>query len=83
MRAGFPLAGEAAAREGVAWVALHGRTAHQMYAGVADWSSIARLKEALDPLGTPVLGNGDIWTAADAMRMDAETGADGVVVGRG
>ena len=76
-------AGEAAAREGVAWVALHGRTAHQMYAGVADWSSIARLKEALDPLGTPVLGNGDIWTAADAMRMVAETGADGVVVGRG
>jgi len=54
-----------------------------MYAGQADWSSIARLKEELAPLGTPVLGNGDIWTAHDALRMVDETGADGVVVGRG
>ena len=76
-------AGRAAAEEGVAWVALHGRTAAQMYGGVADWSAIARLKEELTPLGVPVLGNGDIWTAADALRMVAETGADGVVVGRG
>lgn len=76
-------AGRAAAEEGVAWVALHGRTADQMYAGTADWESIARLKEELDPLGTPVLGNGDIWTAQDALRMVAMTGADGVVVGRG
>jgi nifR3 family TIM-barrel protein len=76
-------AGRAAAEEGVAWVALHGRTADQMYAGTADWDAIARLKEELGPLGTPVLGNGDIWTAADAMRMVAQTGADGVVVGRG
>jgi nifR3 family TIM-barrel protein len=76
-------AGRAAAEEGVAWVALHGRTTAQMYAGTADWESIARLKEELAPLGTPVLGNGDIWTAADAMRMVAQTGADGVVVGRG
>jgi nifR3 family TIM-barrel protein len=76
-------AGRAAAEEGVAWVALHGRTTAQMYAGQADWDSIARLKEALDPLGVPVLGNGDIWTAADALRMVRETGADGVVVGRG
>jgi nifR3 family TIM-barrel protein len=76
-------AGVAAAQEGVAWVALHGRTTQQMYAGTADWTSIARLKDALAPLGTPVLGNGDIWTAADALRMVAETGADGVVVGRG
>jgi nifR3 family TIM-barrel protein len=76
-------AGRAAAEEGVAWVALHGRTAAQMYAGTADWEAIARLKEALDPLGTPVLGNGDIWTAEDAMRMVQQTGCDGVVVGRG
>ena len=76
-------AGRAAAEEGVAWVALHGRTAAQMYAGTADWDAIARLKETLAPLGTPVLGNGDIWTAQDAMRMVAHTGCDGVVVGRG
>ncbi len=76
-------AGRAAAQEGVAWVALHGRTASQMYAGVADWEAIARLKEALEPQGTPVLGNGDIWTADDALRMVRQTGADGVVVGRG
>jgi nifR3 family TIM-barrel protein len=76
-------AGRAAAEEGVAWVALHGRTTAQMYAGTADWDAIARLKEELGPLGTPVLGNGDIWTAQDAMRMVAQTGCDGVVVGRG
>jgi nifR3 family TIM-barrel protein len=76
-------AGRAAAEEGVAWVALHGRTAAQMYAGSADWDAIARLKEELAPLSTPVLGNGDIWTAADALRMVGHTGADGVVVGRG
>jgi nifR3 family TIM-barrel protein len=74
-------AGRAAADAGVAWVALHGRTASQMYAGTADWEAIARLKEHLP--GTPVLGNGDIWTAADALRMMQQTGADGVVVGRG
>ena len=76
-------AGRAAAEEGVAWVALHGRTTAQMYAGTADWEAIARLKEELAPLGTPVLGNGDIWTAQDAMRMVEQTGCDGVVVGRG
>lgn len=76
-------AGRTAAQAGVAWVALHGRTAAQMYGGQADWDAIARLKEALDPFGVPVLGNGDIWTAADAVRMLAHTGADGVVVGRG
>lgn len=76
-------AGRAAAQAGVAWVALHGRTASQMYAGTADWDAIARLKEELAPYGTPVLGNGDIWTAADALRMVAHTGVDGVVVGRG
>jgi nifR3 family TIM-barrel protein len=73
-------AGRIAAAEGVAWVALHARTAAQHYSGTADWSAIARLKEALD---TPVLGNGDIWEAADALAMMATTGCDGVVVGRG
>ncbi len=76
-------AGRAAAAAGVAWVALHGRTAAQMYAGRADWSTIARLKTELAGTGVPVLGNGDVWTAADALRMVAQTGADGVVVGRG
>ena len=76
-------AGRTAAEAGVAWVALHGRTAAQMYGGTADWDAIARLKDELAPYGTPVLGNGDIWTAADAVRMMAGTGADGVVVGRG
>jgi nifR3 family TIM-barrel protein len=76
-------AGRAAAEEGVAWVALHARTASQMYSGRADWDTIARLVEHLAPLGTPVLGNGDIWTAADALRMVETTGCAGVVVGRG
>jgi nifR3 family TIM-barrel protein len=76
-------AGRAAAEEGVAWVALHGRTAQQMYGDTADWDAIASLKSELAPLGTPVLGNGDIWTPQDALDMVARTGADGVVVGRG
>ena len=76
-------AGRAAAEEGATWVALHARTAEQMYAGKADWEAIARLKDHLAPLNTPVLGNGDIWTSQDALDMVAKTGADGVVVGRG
>ncbi len=76
-------AGIAAANAGAAWVALHGRTALQLYSGRADWSAIARLKEALAPRGVPVLGNGDLWTGADAVRMQRETGCDGVVIGRG
>ncbi len=73
-------AGRIAEGEGAATVALHGRTAAQAYSGTADWSAIARLKEALS---VPVLGNGDIWEADDARRMMAETGCDGVVIGRG
>ncbi|MGQ0847210.1 MAG: tRNA dihydrouridine synthase DusB [Sporichthyaceae bacterium] len=76
-------AGRIAAQEGVAWVALHARTATQHYSGQADWSAIARLVEHLAPFGTPVLGNGDIWEAADAVAMMAATGCAGVVVGRG
>ena len=74
-------AGKIARDSGVAAVALHGRTASQFYSGVADWSAIARLREALPDV--PVLGNGDIWSAEDAIRMVRETGVDGVVIGRG
>jgi nifR3 family TIM-barrel protein len=65
---------------GVAYVALHARTAAQHYSGEADWSMIADLVQLLD---IPVLGNGDIWEAQDALRMVDETGCAGVVVGRG
>ena len=76
-------AGRAAAEEGAAWVALHGRTASQLYGGTADWDAIARLVEELAPYGVPVLGNGDIWTHQHATRMVEQTGVAGVVVGRG
>ena len=74
-------AATAAVEEGVAAVALHGRTASQAYSGQADWSAIRLLKETVTSV--PVLGNGDIWSAEDALRMVEETGCDGVVVGRG
>ena len=73
-------AGRLAQEAGATWVALHGRTAAQRYSGEADWTAIKNLKESLQ---IPVLGNGDIWEATDALRMMSETGADGVVVGRG
>jgi nifR3 family TIM-barrel protein len=74
-------AGRIAEDAGVASIALHARTASEFYSGHADWSAIARLKESITSV--PVLGNGDIWSGADAIRMVEETGCDGVVVGRG
>ena len=77
----FVEAGLRAQDAGVAGLALHGRTAADYYSGTADWDSIAQLKQAVTDI--PVLGNGDIWSAEDALAMVAHTGCDGVVVGRG
>jgi nifR3 family TIM-barrel protein len=74
-------AGRIAEDEGAAAVSLHARTAEQHYSGPADWTAIAALKAAVTSI--PVLGNGDIWEATDALCMIAATGCDGVVVGRG
>ena len=74
-------AGRIAEDTGAAAVALHARTAAEFYSGTADWPAITALKETVTSI--PVLGNGDIWSAGDAVRMMAETGCDGVVVGRG
>ena len=70
-----------AEQEGVAWVALHARTALQHYAPPAHWARIAELKAAITSI--PVLGNGDVFSPGDAAAMMGSTGCDGVVVGRG
>lgn len=75
-------AGATAAEQGAAAVALHARTAAQGYGGHARWEAIAELRRALDG-AVPVLGNGDLWAAEDALAMVEATGCDGVVVGRG
>ena len=73
--------GRIAQEEGVAAIALHARTAEQLYSGPARWDAITALKDHVTSI--PVLGNGDIWEAQDALEMMARTGCDGVVVGRG
>ena len=73
-------AGRIAQEEGAAAICLHARTVGEAYSGEADWDSIARLVEHVD---IPVLGNGDVWEASDAIRMMEQTGAAGVEVGRG
>lgn len=73
-------AGRIAEDCGVTAITLHGRTVQQAYGGHADWSAIATLVQHVQ---VPVLGNGDIWEAPDALRMLRETGCAGVVVGRG
>jgi nifR3 family TIM-barrel protein len=76
----FLTSGRVAEEEGCAAVGLHARTAAQLYHGHANWEAISELKQALK---IPVLGNGDIWEAQDALRMMRQTGCDGVIVGRG
>jgi nifR3 family TIM-barrel protein len=74
---------KSAADLGVTWVALHARTAAQLYEGRADWNKITDLVEHLSNTSVPVLGNGDIWSGEDAVKMISQTGCAGVVVGRG
>ena len=76
----FRDAGRVGDEEGCAAVGLHARTAAQLYGGEARWEAIAELKGLVS---IPVLGNGDIWEAHDALRMMRQTGCDGVIVGRG
>lgn len=77
----FRDAGLIAQEVGAAAIALHGRTVVQHYSGTARWDAIAELKDLVTDI--PVLGNGDIWSAEDAIEMMEQTGCDGVVVGRG
>ncbi len=74
-------AGKIAEGQGVAAVSLHARTAAQLYSGHADWDRIAELKAVIGTV--PVLGNGDVFVADDALSMMCRTGCDGVVIGRG
>lgn len=71
--------GEAVQAAGADWIVVHPRRRADFYAGVADWRPIAALKAALE---IPVVGNGDVWYAKDVERMRAETGCDGVMIGR-
>ena len=73
---------DAAAEEGARWIGMHARTSAQLYSGQADWSAIAEMKEYAGER-IPVLGNGDIWEAFDALRMMRQSGCDGVIIGRG
>ena len=73
--------GKIAEDEGASAVALHARTAEQAYSGTARWEAIGELKQHVTSI--PVLGNGDIWEASDAIAMMRQTGCDGVVIGRG
>lgn len=71
--------GRAAQDAGADWVTLHGRTVEQGYSGAADWSHIARLVQGVD---LPVIGNGDLRTPADVVRMRDETGCAGFFIAR-
>lgn len=75
----YLLLGQLAEESGAAMLTLHARTRSQFYEGHADWSAIRRLKARVS---IPVVGNGDVTCAADALRMLEETGCDGVAVGR-
>ncbi len=71
---------DVAAGEGARWIGVHARTAAQLYSGQARWEVLGEIKQRST---IPVLGNGDIWEAFDALRMMRQTGCDGVIIGRG
>lgn len=69
-----------AEESGASALTVHGRTRQQMYGGKADWDVIARVKQSVT---IPVIGNGDVCSGIDALRMRDETGCDGIMIGRG